>query len=614
MGRKLSTDLFFLISIILVVAIGVLSQQSTSVTKSILKNNFRQVTITEGEYVGSKIDGAVHAITSTVLPLAPDIFFGKAKEINQIFINLASQFSNVANVIGLREVRSGGKVEIVGQLAENKSLWKFDEAPKIRDGANFSWELSKQGKKSYYLLNVAVAFEGEKKRYWLIIAFDEIFFDRLVADVDTRGIGLLLGENVVFSPNKKTSILINEMVKRPDIRALNSSIIGSGFVENLEDSAGSTWFWFYHQIPRYGMTLVKARPLDILFAVTDEMVMDSAYLAMALILVGLLVSYLASSGIINRLRAVIMTALKIAEGQYGSKAAVKGHFEVQHLAKAVNYLGDQVALQIETEKERIRFEAELNTARGVQLSFFKDNEATENTAVVSGFCEFASECGGDWWGRFSLGEGRQRVYLADASGHGSQASLVTALIFGVANQLHNEWLRTGFLPPIEDSVRIINEVMSVTEGHSLTGSMVAFEVDEVKKTLNYCSAGHCPGYVFPKDPEHDERIRKARRVRPFFTLSKSVNNILGISKDFAYKSAEISIKPHDRIVFYTDGYIELPNPKGLMYGVKRFTKAVASNSDLTGSELHEFLIKDIEGFSQRNLDDDDMTLVIVDVG
>ena len=89
MGRKLSTDLFFLISIILVVAIGVLSQQSTSVTKSILKNNFRQVTITEGEYYWGEEDPGQGQGTSL---LAFDDDFLESPQCGHLKLNKVSDF------------------------------------------------------------------------------------------------------------------------------------------------------------------------------------------------------------------------------------------------------------------------------------------------------------------------------------------------------------------------------------------------------------------------------------------------------------------------------------------------------------------------------------------
>src|SRR5690606_11851732 len=117
----------------------------------------------------------------------------------------------------------------------------------------------------------------------------------------------------------------------------------------------------------------------------------------------------------------------IAQGNFDKRVKVKGHDEVGALSDSVNDMADKIVLYMEEMKEKARLENEVAVAQLVQSSFFPRSSLTSPDLQVFGHFEPASECGGDWWGIADHGDWRI-FFIADATGHGVPAALLTATI------------------------------------------------------------------------------------------------------------------------------------------------------------------------------------------
>jgi phosphoserine phosphatase RsbU/P len=77
---------------------------------------------------------------------------------------------------------------------------------------------------------------------------------------------------------------------------------------------------------------------------------------------------------------------------------------------------------------------------------------------------------------------------------------------------------------------------------------------------------------------------------------------------------ELTVEPSDRIILYTDGIIEAMNPRGDMYGSKRFMELVMENRDVSAQELTDIILGQLFKWTGRSRSlDDDFSLVVVDI-
>ena len=72
----------------------------------------------------------------------------------------------------------------------------------------------------------------------------------------------------------------------------------------------------------------------------------------------------------------------------------------------------------------------------------------------------------------------------------------------------------------------------------------------------------------------------------------------------------IQLGAGDRLIFYTDGFLEAKSPDGVIFGENRFAEALIRLAPLDSNELGEELVRDVERFAAGKLDDDLTMLVI----
>jgi sigma-B regulation protein RsbU (phosphoserine phosphatase) len=113
---------------------------------------------------------------------------------------------------------------------------------------------------------------------------------------------------------------------------------------------------------------------------------------------------------------------ELASGNFSKRVKLKGSDEVGALSDSINDMANKIVVFMEEMKEKARLENEVAVAQLVQASFFPESTQLPD---ITGHMEPASECGGDWWGYFDHGDWRV-VFIADATGHGVPAALLTA--------------------------------------------------------------------------------------------------------------------------------------------------------------------------------------------
>ena len=125
-------------------------------------------------------------------------------------------------------------------------------------------------------------------------------------------------------------------------------------------------------------------------------------------------------------------------------------------------------------------EQELATARMVQESFFP-KVVTKRLGIPSLF-KPSTECGGDWWGHFSSDDQHEYIVIADATGHGVGAALVTAMSFATTKTA-SLLIQGNKIDPSPLSVlNHINSALSAsTSGKTtMTMTVLCFDFNEPK--------------------------------------------------------------------------------------------------------------------------------------
>lgn len=234
----------------------------------------------------------------------------------------------------------------------------------------------------------------------------------------------------------------------------------------------------------------------------------------------------------------------------------------------------------------LELESELRQARDLQRSLHPAPlpAASRFRAAVS--FRPCLAVGGDLYDWQAFSPTRLLVLLADVSGHGVSAAMITAMLKASFDRL------VAPAPPSSVLETLRGGLLNLAADRFVTA--IVADLDAEKGTLVYASAGHGPALLVRRDGT----LARLERTGRF--LSAVVPPALS-------DSPPIPFAPGDRFVAYTDGATEMMNPAEERFGEARLENALR---DAAGGDLSPVLER-LDRFRDGRPADDDETIVSV---
>ena len=242
------------------------------------------------------------------------------------------------------------------------------------------------------------------------------------------------------------------------------------------------------------------------------------------------------------------------------------------------------------ERERQRLEQEINIARDIQQALLPRNFRDYPHLSVTG-CNFPClSVGGDYFDVFPLGENRTAFLIADVSGKGLGAALLTTMLQGV---LSGMTLGT-------DPARLFNHLNHFLCDHAEVGryATMFFGILDENGGLEYINAGH-PSPIL---------IRQNGKAEEAFTEGSFP---VGLVPQAEYFTAAVKLEPGDTLVLFSDGVTEAMDPKEDFFGIPRLVQLLTGHNETPLDELQKLLLEAVENFSRGASQADDLTLLLV---
>ena len=283
---------------------------------------------------------------------------------------------------------------------------------------------------------------------------------------------------------------------------------------------------------------------------------------------------------------------QIAGGDFSSRVQVERKDELGQLSNDLNKMAKDLEVYVGETVEKARMESELETARIVQTNLLPSMGHSEGGVIIEGMCQSASECGGDFWFYQKLGD--QILYwVADVTGHGVGAAIVTANLRAMTSYVSA--LDDVNLPDIVATLN--NSIHDCTHG-DLTVTLFVMAVNRKTRAYRYVNACHNAPMIFSSE------IEKRHNVK---SLHKVSGGRLGEARGLEYKEYTGELPKDPLLLFYTDGIVELLNPKEEMFGEMRMVRTVHKSWTAGGTPsdcLHSLWKKGLAFADGRALDDD----------
>jgi serine phosphatase RsbU (regulator of sigma subunit) len=244
---------------------------------------------------------------------------------------------------------------------------------------------------------------------------------------------------------------------------------------------------------------------------------------------------------------------------------------------------------VERERERQRLEQEINIARDIQQALLPRDFREYPHLAVTGFNLPCLSVGGDYFDVFPLGDGRTAFLIADVSGKGLGAAILTTMLQGALSGM-----TLGIAP-----ASVFNHVNRFLCDHSEVGryATVFFGVLDQEGHLEFINAGH-PSPIL---------IRRGVAEEAFTQGSYPV----GLVPEAEYTAVCLKLEPGDTLVLFSDGVTEAADPDEQLFGTPRLKQLLTGLLECPLEQIQKCVLEAVENFARGAHQADDLTLLIV---
>lgn len=240
-----------------------------------------------------------------------------------------------------------------------------------------------------------------------------------------------------------------------------------------------------------------------------------------------------------------------------------------------------------------RINEEVSKASIIQRDLLPPAEYSDNFITISADLITSSEIGGDFYDYFPLDGDRLGLVVADVSGHGVQAGMVTTAAKASLHTLISQ----GVTTPAALLSGMNNAILATAKQTLLMTCLIAV-IDNAKGRVTLANAGHNFPYIFRPQSRQINRIEDVASYP------------LGFEKDFDYKECSVGFSRGDVLFLYTDGIIECVNSAGEEFGYERLERLLTMAGKSSPTELLNLLKFSAEKFTGSATFEDDVTLLI----
>lgn len=247
----------------------------------------------------------------------------------------------------------------------------------------------------------------------------------------------------------------------------------------------------------------------------------------------------------------------------------------------------------EEAQKRLVLEKELEIAASIQRSFLPPELRRLANVGIRTYLKPAKFIGGDFYDIIILDGSTFGFFIGDVSGKGVSAALIMAQVISLLRVIAQ-----GKRDPAQVLNLLNNKLQTILKGRFVTGQYVVVHAQE--GFWEGSSAGHMPLLSFDK------------RQGTLRELLSSSGAPLGLIENISYETIKRQFVPGDKILMYTDGWIESRDFSGKEFGIIRL-KEVFYNS--RGEDL-DILLSRLESrhkeFERNAPQHDDLTAVILE--
>jgi sigma-B regulation protein RsbU (phosphoserine phosphatase) len=244
---------------------------------------------------------------------------------------------------------------------------------------------------------------------------------------------------------------------------------------------------------------------------------------------------------------------------------------------------------LERERQRQRLDQELSIARDIQQALLPADFRDFPHLSVTGINSPCLAVGGDYFDVFPITDDRTAFLIADVSGKGLGAALLTTMLQGAL-----AGMTIG-----GDPARIFQLINRFLCEHAEVGryATMFFGILGLDGRLDYINAGHPPPVL----------LRREGVNEPFRDGFYPV----GLVPETGYATSKGQLNLGDTLILYSDGVTEAMNLEGQMFGLPRLRAVAAGQENAPLEHIQKAILEAVQDFTRGTSQGDDITLLLI---
>ena len=329
---------------------------------------------------------------------------------------------------------------------------------------------------------------------------------------------------------------------------------------------------------------------------SNTTVLALAVLTIGALAVGIAMAVVLPRHLVSDLSKLVDAARAVERGDFDYPLDVTARDEVGEVATRFR----QMQVGLKRLQQLALQDRELEIAATIQRNLLQRTLPKPDGALIFPMQRQANLVGGDWFNVDIEGR-RLSVVVGDASGKGIAAAMMATLAIAAIRAERTRGASPSQV--IEAANRTLREA---TEPESFTTCTYA-TLDLDTGETRWMNMGHHPPFVIRSKPEEEGGPRG-------YFLEGPQNRALGWFEEPGTSETVAHLDRNDRLLLFTDGFLEAKTPDGEVFGQHRFADTMQRLAGLAPDTLVEELTAEVERFAAGKLDDDLTMLVVEWVG
>jgi phosphoserine phosphatase RsbU/P len=244
-----------------------------------------------------------------------------------------------------------------------------------------------------------------------------------------------------------------------------------------------------------------------------------------------------------------------------------------------------------TLAERKRVEAELAVAEQTQRSLLPRSLPQAEPFRIRAFSRPTRQLGGDFYDFIEVGDGLLTGLLADVSGKGIPAALLSSLAIGALNMEFRTSSRSELV------LGEVNKLLCRKTPENRFVTLFLFQLD-TDGHGHFIGAGHNPAYLYRAASGEVEELLSGGMPLGMFTFA-------------AYEPTRLELRPGDILLVYSDGLTEAENRASEDFGEERVLNLLKSLAPQGVEAIEKALLTELDQFTQGAMQSDDITFMLI---